>query len=85
MPILLRVYANYGICSNTIGTNAIGTEFNGTFGTGQPRNRGASANVPAGYTYQFFTTNGPKDYSYGIANNTSTPTKLYHTEYMGKT
>ncbi|MGQ0738614.1 MAG: T9SS type A sorting domain-containing protein [Bacteroidota bacterium] len=70
----LRVYANYGICSNTIGTNALGTEFNGTFGTGQPRNRGSSANVPVGYTYQVFTTNTPNDYTYGIANNTSTRT-----------
>lgn len=70
----LRVYANYGICSNTIGTNALGTEFNGTFGSGQPRNRGASANVPTGYTYQFFTTGNPQDYNYGVANNTSTLT-----------
>ncbi len=70
----MRVYTNYGICSNTIGTNAIGTEFNGTFGSGKPRNRGASANVPAGYTYQVFTTNTPNDYMYGIANNTSTQT-----------
>ncbi|MBL7724032.1 MAG: T9SS type A sorting domain-containing protein [Chitinophagaceae bacterium] len=70
----LRVYPNYGICSNTIGTNAIGTEFNGTFGTGQPRNRGTSANVPTGYTYKFFTTGDPNDYSYGVANNTSTLT-----------
>lgn len=67
----LRVYPNYGICSNTIGTNAIGTEFNGTFGSGQPRNRGTSANVPTGYTYKHFTNGDPNDYSYGIANNTS--------------
>lgn len=70
----IAVYPNYGICSNTIGTNALGTEFNGTFGSGQPRNRGSSANVPTGYTYQVFTTNNPNDYSYGIANNTSTRT-----------
>ena len=70
----LRIYPNYGICSNTIGVNAIGTETNGTFGSGKPRNRGTSANVPVGYTYQFFTTNAPNDYSYGIANNTSTQT-----------
>src|SRR5882724_5530327 len=30
----VQVYPNYGICSNTIGTNAIGTETNGTFGSG---------------------------------------------------
>lgn len=71
---IVAVYPNYGICSNTIGTNALGTEFNGTFGSGGTRNRGSSANVPAGYTYQVFTTSGPNDYSYGIANNTSTLT-----------
>ncbi len=71
---IVRVYTNFGICSNTIGTNAIGTEFNGTFGSGKPRNRGSSANVPAGYGYQIFTTNTPNDYTYGIANNTSTQT-----------
>lgn len=68
----IMVYPNYGICSNTVGTNAIGTEFNGTFGSGQPRNRGASANVPPGYTYSTFTTGMPNDYFYGVANNTST-------------
>ena len=56
----VRVYQNYGICFNTVGTNAIGTETNGTFGSGQPRNRGTSANVPAGYTYNFFDLNSPK-------------------------
>jgi hypothetical protein len=68
----IMVYPNYGICSNTVGTNAIGTEFNGTFGSGKPRNRVASANVPAGYTYSTFTTGMPNDYFYGVANNTST-------------
>ena len=71
---IVRVYTNFGICSNSTGTNAIGTEFNGSFGSGKPRNRGASANVPAGYLYQIFTTNTPNDYTYGIANNTSTQT-----------
>jgi hypothetical protein len=70
----LRVYQNLGICSNTIGANAIGTEFNGTFGSGRPRNRGTSGNVPVGYTYSHFITNGPNDYYYGIANNTSVQT-----------
>jgi hypothetical protein len=68
----VRVYQNYGICSNTVGTNAIGTETNGTFGSGRPRNRGGSLNVPVGYTYNFFDLNMPNDYYYGIANNTST-------------
>ncbi|MBN8688644.1 MAG: T9SS type A sorting domain-containing protein [Chitinophagales bacterium] len=70
----LRVYTNYGICSNSFGANSIGTEFNGTFGSGLPRNRGISANVPVGYTYSHFDANMPNDYYYGIANNTSTRT-----------
>jgi hypothetical protein len=68
----VAVYPNYGMCANAIGTNALGTEFNGTFGFGKPRNRGTSANVPPSYTYDVFTANGPNDYFYGIANNTST-------------
>ncbi|HEY6505303.1 MAG TPA: T9SS type A sorting domain-containing protein, partial [Chitinophagaceae bacterium] len=70
----VAIYTNYGMCSNAIGANSIGTEFNGTFGSGPTRNRGTSANVPLGYTYAVFTTNGPNDYFYGIANNTSTRT-----------
>ncbi|HMG68750.1 MAG TPA: hypothetical protein VK588_13720, partial [Chitinophagaceae bacterium] len=70
----IMVYQNFGICSNTVGVNSIGTEFNGTFGSGKPRNRGTSANVPPGYTYSIFTSNMPNDYYYGIANNTSTNT-----------
>jgi hypothetical protein len=69
---IVQVYSNYGICANTVGTNAIGTETNGTFGSGKPRNRGVSANVPVGYTYNFFDVNSPQDYYYGIPNNTST-------------
>lgn len=68
----VRVYQNFGICANSVGANALGTETNGTFGSGRPRNRGTSANVPPGYTYAIFTNGGPNDYSYGIANNTST-------------
>jgi trimeric autotransporter adhesin len=68
----VMIYLNYGICSNTVGANALGTEFNGTFGSGKPRNRGSSANVPTGYTYNTFTSNMPNDYYYGVANNTST-------------
>lgn len=68
------VSTNYGICTNTVGTNALGAESNGTFGSGRPRNRAASASVPANYTYNLFTTGGPQDYYYGIANNTSTLT-----------
>ncbi|HYF33389.1 MAG TPA: T9SS type A sorting domain-containing protein [Chitinophagaceae bacterium] len=69
---VVAVYRNSGICSNSVGVNALGTEFNGTFGAGRPRNRGTSGNVPASYTYNAFMTNGPGDYYYGIANNTST-------------
>lgn len=68
------ISTNYGICTNTVGTNALGTEFNGTFGSGRPRNRAASGNVPANYTYNLFTTGGPQDYYYGVPNNTSTQT-----------
>ncbi|HEU4608077.1 MAG TPA: hypothetical protein VFS31_08210, partial [Chitinophagaceae bacterium] len=67
----VAIFNNYGICPNAIGANSIGTEFNGTFGSGQPRNRGTSANVPPGYTYNIFTSNTPNDYYYGIPNNTS--------------
>jgi hypothetical protein len=69
---MVAVYTNYGTCPNSVGANTLGTEFNGTFGSGPTRNRGASANVPPGYTYNVFTPNQPNDYFYGVANNTST-------------
>jgi trimeric autotransporter adhesin len=68
---IIRVYPNFAICPNTVGVNSIGTETNGTFSSGKPRNRGVSANVPAGYTYNIFDAGNPNDYAYGIANNTS--------------
>jgi hypothetical protein len=68
----ITVYTNIGMCPNLVGANSIGTEFNGTFGSGKPRNRIASANVPPSYGYQIFNTGTPNDYTYGIANNTST-------------
>lgn len=67
----VMIFNNYGICSNVVGVNSLGTETNGTFGSGNLRNRGTSANVPAGYTYNTFSCNSPQDYYYGIANNTS--------------
>ncbi len=67
----VMVYNNYGICSNVVGVNSLGTETNGTFGSGNLRNRGTSGNVPVGYTYNPFTCSSPQDYYYGIANNTS--------------
>ena len=67
----VMVYNNFGICANVIGVNSLGTETNGTFGSGNLRNRGASGNVPIGYTYNTFNCSSPQDYFYGIANNTS--------------
>ncbi len=68
----LVVYTNIGMCPNLVGANSLGTEFNGTFGSGRPRNRAASPNVPPSYSYNIFNTGTPNDYTYGIANNTST-------------
>jgi hypothetical protein len=68
----VAVYTNFGMCANATGANSLGTEFNGTFGSGPTRNRVPSANVPMGYTYAIFTNGGPNDYFYGVANNTST-------------
>jgi hypothetical protein len=68
----VAVFTNSGLCANAIGANALGTEFNGTFGSGKNKNRGSSANVPPSYTYAPFSANGPNDYFYGISNNTST-------------
>lgn len=70
----VAIYTNYGMCSNAVGANSLGTEFNGSFGTGTLKDRGVSANVPVGYTYDIFNANGPNDYYYGVSNNTSTNT-----------
>lgn len=67
----VAVYTNFGMCSNSVGANSLGTEFNGSFGSGAAQNRGTSGNVPVGYTYATFTANAPQDYYYGVANNTS--------------
>jgi hypothetical protein len=65
------VYSSPGLCPNAVApSNAIGGDFNGTFGSGTLQNRGPSSNV-LGYTYATFTTGAPQDYYYGIANNTS--------------
>ena len=69
---IAAVFTNYGLCANSVGANAIGTEFNGTFGSGKNKDRGTSANVPPSYTYAQFSSNNPNDYYYGISNNTST-------------
>jgi len=75
----VSIFTNYGLCSNAVGANALGTEFNGTFGTGKAKNRGVSANVPPSYTYATFGANAPNDYYYGISNNTSTSGAGYST------
>ena len=67
----VAVYTNFGMCSNSVGINSIGAEFNGSFGAGVAQNRNPSANMPAGYTFANFSQNGPNDYFYGIVNNTS--------------
>jgi hypothetical protein len=70
------VYSSPGLCPNAVSaSNAIGGDFNGTFGAptgGAPlaKNRGSSVNV-LGYNYANFSTGAPQDYSYGITNNTS--------------
>ena len=72
----VMVYQNPGLCPNALSaTNAIGGDFNGTFGTSSgvaplAKNRVASTNVPS-YAYRVFTTSTPGDYFYGITNNTS--------------
>src|SRR5258708_27588442 len=61
------VYSSPGLCPNAVSaTNAIGGDFNGTFGTPATsapliKNRGTSSNVP-GYIYSYFSTNTPQDY-----------------------
>ena len=75
----VSVFTNYGLCSNAVGANALGTEFNGTFGFGKNKNRGASANIPPSYTYATFSANNPNDYFYGVSNNTSTAGLGYST------
>lgn len=73
----LVVYISPGLCGNSVSSdNKIGIETNGTFNTPVnpaplARNRGTSAAVP-GYIYDIFRVgNGPQDYYYGVANNTS--------------
>ena len=69
----IMVFNNYGICSNTVGNNALINEFGGTFGSGTVKDRYASNKVPANYTYSVFSNalGMPNDYYYGVSNNTS--------------
>ena len=72
----LVVYSSPGSCPDAVSpNNIVGDEVNGTFGAPSgspvyPQNRGTSANT--NYTYApFGGGNGPGDYYYSIANNTS--------------
>jgi trimeric autotransporter adhesin len=75
----IMLYPNYGICSNTVGTNAITSEFGGTFGSGKAKNRTPSSKIPSNYIDTIFTNNSPQDYYYGITNNTSAAGTGYST------
>ena len=68
----VMIFQNLGICTNTSGTNAILSEFGGTFGSGKAKNRGPSSKISNNYTYDVFGANTPQDYYYNISNNTST-------------
>lgn len=69
----ILLYQNYGLCSNSVGGNYLSTEYSGTFGSGNAKDRGPSSNVPASYTYATFSSSAgsPQDYYYGVSNNTS--------------
>ena len=68
----LRVSTNFGFCNYITGTNMIGTEFTGTFGSGKPRNRTfGSTNVPFAYNFLPVDAGTPNEYGYGLSNNTS--------------
>ena len=68
----IKIAPDYGLCTNSMGTNALVTESGGTFGIGHNRNRPAiSPLVPLPYTRRMFSANTPNDNFYGIANNTS--------------
>jgi hypothetical protein len=72
----LIVYTSPGACPDAVSaTNVVGDEYGGTFGapTGSPvypQNRSTSANTNYAYA-TFGGGNGPGDYYYGVANNTS--------------
>jgi hypothetical protein len=67
----VMIFQNLGICADA-GSNAILSEFGGTFGSGKAKNRVASSKVSTNYTYALFGPNSPQDYFYNISNNTST-------------
>ncbi|HTL10585.1 MAG TPA: hypothetical protein VL307_20065, partial [Chitinophagaceae bacterium] len=66
------VYKNFGICVNTIGGNGVLSEFSGTFGSGNLKDRSVgSTKIPTNYTQAKFTNGSPGDYYYGLTNNSS--------------
>jgi hypothetical protein len=74
----IMVFNNFGLCTNSVGTNALINEYGGTFGSGNLKDRTPSNKVPANYTYAAFTSSGsmPQDYYYGVSNNTSGGTTI---------
>lgn len=70
-PYLIRIAPDYGLCTNSIGANALLGEFGGTFGSGTAQNRGATTFIPAPYSFLNFGTGAPNDNAYGVANRTS--------------
>jgi hypothetical protein len=74
----IMVFKNYGLCANSVGTNALISEYGGTFGTGNIKDRTPSNKVPGNYTYAAFSNSAamPQDYYYGVSNNTSGGTTL---------
>jgi len=74
----IMVFNNYGLCSNSVGTNALINESGGTFGSGSVKDRGPSNKVPSNYTYAAFSSSSgqPNDYYYCVSNNTSGGTTL---------
>ena len=76
----LKVYQNLTACSDAVSPgNLIGSANNGTFNTlalgSNPTlalQNGGPASINTTYGYQTFSSgNGPQDYYYGVANNTS--------------
>jgi len=67
------VHPNSGICNNVVGANAVQSEFGGTFGSGNVKDRSASVTIPPTYTFANFSSSAgmPNDYYYAISNNTS--------------
>lgn len=71
-PSLLRITQDFGLCTNSIGANAVVGESGGTFGSGATQNRaGGTTFVPLPYTFTNFSSGTPNDNFYGLANRTS--------------